>query len=147
MHDLENLDSHISADSNIEKEITTRIIFAAQAFNRLKNSCRSLPNLKYTNQMCAQFSYLPQKPREPTLRSRASSQASRGDASHRILRFKQEHRAKSKEISRLTGINIIVEEEKQRRRRRLGRVPRIDKTKCHTLSSDGHHQEEREASR
>ena len=61
------LGSYISADSNIEKEVSTRIGLAAQAFNRLQNIWKSSTlttrtKLKiYTGQTSGQFCCMEQK--------------------------------------------------------------------------------------
>ena len=77
VQDFRYLGSYISTDSNIEKEVSTRIGLAAQAFNRLQSIWKSTAlqtklklEIYRSNASCT-----PQKPGEPTKDLRIVSEA------------------------------------------------------------------------
>ena len=133
------LGSYISADSNIEKEITTRIGLAAQAFNRLQNIWRSSvlqTNTKlkiYKSNVRSVLLYASETWRtNKKIESRL--RGFEGRCLRRILRIHWEQRVTNQEVSRRTGINNIVDEVKKRRWRWLGHVLRMNKTR-HPLAA------------
>ena len=128
------LGSYISADSNIEKEVSTRIGLAAQAFNRLQNiwkssALRTTTKLKiYKSNVRSVLLYASETWRtNKKIESRL--RGFEGRCLRRILRLHWEQHVTNKEVSRRTGIKNVVQEIKQRRWRWLGHILRMSKTR------------------
>ena len=128
------LGSYISADSNIEKEISTRIGLAAQAFSRLQNIWKSSAlqtNIKlkiYKSNVRSVLLYAAETWRT-NRKIESRLRGFEGRCLRRILRIHWEQHITNKEISRRTGIDNIVDEVKRRRWRWLGHVLRMAKTR------------------
>ena len=128
------LGSYISADSNIEKEVSSRIGQAAQAFNRLRNIWKSsvlstATKLKiYKSNVRSVLLYASETWRtNKKIESRL--RGFEGRCLRRILKIRWEQRVTNEEIRRRTKINNIVEEVKQRRWRWLGHTLRMERTR------------------
>ena len=127
VQNVKYLVSYISADSNIEKEISTRIGLASHEFNRLKNIWKSSTlqtNMKlkiYKSNVGSALLYASETWRtNKKIKSRL--RGFKGRCLHRILRLRWEQHITNKEVSRRTGINCIVEEVMQRHWRWLGHI-------------------------
>ena len=130
------LGSYISADSNIEKEISTGIGLAAQAFNslRLQNIWKSTAlqtktKLKFYRSNVRSVLLYASETWRTNKRLESRLRGFEGRCLKRILRMRWEQLVTNKEISRHTGISNIVEEVKQRRWRWFGHVLRMNKNK------------------
>ena len=128
------LGSYISADSNIEKEISTRIGLASHAFSRLQNIWKSTAlktstKLKiYKSNVRSVLLYAAETWRtNKKIESRL--RGFEGRCLRRILKVHWSQHIPNKEISKRTGINNIIDEVKQRRWRWLGHVMRMNKTR------------------
>ena len=134
VQDFKYLGSYISTDSNIEKEISTRIGLAAQAFNRLQSIWKSTAlqtktKLKiYRSNVRSVLLYASETWRT-NKRLESRLRGFEGRCLRRILRIRWEQRVTNKEISRRTSINNIVEDVKQRRWRWFGHVLRMNKNR------------------
>ena len=134
VQDFKYLGSYISTDSNIEKEISTRIGLAAQAFNRLQSIWKSTAlqtktKLKiYRSNVRSVLLYASETWRT-NKRLESRLRGFEGRCLRRILRIRWEQRVTNKEISRHTGINNIVEDVKQRRWRWFGHEVRMNKNR------------------
>ena len=134
VQDFKYLGSYISTDSNIEKEISTRIGLVAQAFNRLQSIWKSTAlqtktKLKiYRSNVRSVLLYASETWRT-NKRLESRLRGFEGPCLWRILRIRWEQRVTNKEISRRTGINNIVEDVKQRRWRWFGHVLRMNKNR------------------
>lgn len=102
--------SYISANSNIEKEISHRTGFVAQAFNRLQEITSGDKGIA---DPCVQLSYVPHKSEKPTRRSRVSLEALRDDASVEFSKFIGNRESRTKKLADIV-INNIEEVLKQR---------------------------------
>ncbi|XP_060570017.1 uncharacterized protein LOC132728386 [Ruditapes philippinarum] len=129
--DFKYLGSYISADSNIEKEISTRIGLAAQAFKRLQNIWKSTAlhtktKLKiYTSNVRSVLLYASETWRTNTkVESRLRGFESR--CLRRILKIRWQQHVTNVEVNRRSGITNIVQEVKSRRWRWLGHVLRMN---------------------
>ncbi|KAH1187851.1 hypothetical protein KIL84_020600 [Mauremys mutica] len=129
-NDFKYLDSYISADGNIQKEISTRIGLAANAFYRLQNIWRSnILQMKtkveiYRSNVRSVLLYAAETWRtNKKIESRL--RGFEGRCLRRILNIHWPQPITNVEVSRLTGINNIVDEAKQRRWRWLGHVLRM----------------------
>ena len=134
VQDFKYLGSYISADSDIEREISTRIGLAAAAFNKLRNIWKSSllqtkTKLKiYRSNVRSVLLYAAETWRtNKKLESRL--RGFEGRCLRRILRIRWEQRVTNREVSRRTGINNIVEEVRHRRWRWLGHVLRMNKNR------------------
>ena len=128
------LGSYISSNSDIEKEINTRIGLAAQAFNRLQNVWKSSmlhtrTKLRiYKSNVRSVLLYAAETWRT-NRRFESRLRGFEGKCLRRILKLRWEQRVTNEEISRRTGINNIVLEVKQRRWRWLGHVLRMNRSR------------------
>ena len=126
------LGSFISSDSNIEKEVSTRIGLAAQAFKKLNNIWKSSTikiktklriyqsNVRSTL-LYASETWRTNKKLESRLRG------FEGRCLRRILKIRWQDRVSNEEIWRRTGMGGIVLEVKRRRWTWLGHVLRMKK--------------------
>ena len=130
MQNFKYLGSYISVDSNIEKEISTRIGLASHAFNKLKNIGKSSTlqtntELKiYKSNACSVLFYASETWRT-NKKIESQLRGFEGRCLRRILRLRWEQHVTNKEVSRRTGINCIVEEVMQRHWRWLGHILRM----------------------
>ena len=120
VQDFKYLGSYISADSDIQQEISMRIWLAAAAFNKLRNIWKSsllqtTTKLKiYRSNVRSVLLYAAETWRtNKKLESRL--RGFEGRCLQRILRISWEQRVTNRDVSRRTGINNIVEEERHRR--------------------------------
>ena len=134
VQDFKYLGSYISADSDIEREISTRIGLAAAAFNKLRNIWKSSllqtkTKLKiYRSNVPSVLLYAAETWRtNKKLESRL--RGFEGRCLRRILRIRWEQCVTNREVSRRTGINNIVEEVRHRRWKWLGHVLRMNKNR------------------
>ena len=128
------LGSYISANSNIEKEISTRIGLAAHAFSGLRNIWKSTilqtsTKLKiYKSNVRSVLLYASETWRtNKKIESRL--RGFEGRCLRRILKLHWQQHVTNEEVSRRTGINNIVAEVRQRRWRWLGHVLRMPKSR------------------
>ena len=126
--------SYISADGDIEKEVSTRIGMAAQAFNKLQNVWKSSTlststKLKiYRSNVRSVLLYASETWRtNKKIESRL--RGFEGRCLRRILRVYWQDHISNAEVSRRTGINNIVDEVKRRRWSWLGHALRMDKSR------------------
>ena len=126
------LGSYISADGDIEKEVSTRIGMAAQAFNKLQNVWKSSvlstsTKLKiYRSNVRSVLLYASETWRtNKKIESRL--RGFEGRCLRRILRVHWQDHISNVEVSRRTGINNIVDEVKRRRWSWMGHALRMDK--------------------
>ena len=134
MQNFKYLGSYISAISNIEKEISTRIGLASRAFNRLRNIWKSS-----TLQTNTELKIYKSNVRSALLYSSETWRINKkiksrlrgfdGRCLRRILRLRWEQHFNNKEVSRRTGINCIVDEVMQRHWRWLGHILRMSKSR------------------
>ena len=134
VQDFKYLGSYISTDSNIEKEISTRIGLVAQAFNRLQSIWKSTAlqtktKLKIYRSNVHSVLLYASETWKTNKRLESRLRGFEGRCLRRILRIRWEQRVTNKEISRRIGINNIVEDVKQRRWRWFGHVPRMNKNR------------------
>ncbi|XP_078581995.1 uncharacterized protein LOC144865280 [Branchiostoma floridae x Branchiostoma japonicum] len=134
VQDFKYLGSYISSDSNIEKEVSTRIGMAAQAFNKLRNiwkasTLKQKTKLRiYRSNVRSVLLYAAETWRT----NKKIEQRIRGFESRclrRILKIRWEQRVSNKEVAERTGIPNIVEEIKRRRWKWLGHVLRMHKNR------------------
>ena len=132
--DFKYLGSIISADSNIEKEVSARLGMAAQAFKKLNNvwksstlSTRTKLNIYRSNVrstlLYAAETWRMNKKLESRLRG------FEGRCLRRILKVRWEDKVTNEEVWARTGITNIVMEVKRRRWTWLGHVLRMKKTR------------------
>ena len=128
------LGSNISADGNLEKEISTRIGLAAQAFSGLKNIWKSTilqtsTKLKiYKSNVRSVLLYASETWRtNKKIESRL--RGFEGRCLRRILKLHWQQHITNMEVSRRTGINNVVAEITQRRWRWLGHVLRMPRSR------------------
>jgi len=128
------LGSYISADSNIEKEISTRIGLAARAFSGLKNIWKSTvlhtkTKLKiYKSNVRSVLLYASETWRT-NKKIDSMLRGFQGRCLRRILKLHWQQHVTNREVSKRTGINNIVAEVKQRRWRWLGHILRMGKNR------------------
>ena len=130
--DFKYLGSYISSDSNIDKEVSTRIGLTAQAFKKLNNIWKSTTlstktklriyqsNVRSTL-LYASETWRTNKKLESKLRG------FQGRCLRRILKVRWQEKVCNEEIWRCTGMNNIVLEVKRRRWTWLGHVLRMKK--------------------
>ena len=128
------LGSYISADSNIDKEVSTRIGLAAHAFNRLHNVwksslLRTSTKLRiYRSNVRSVLLYASETWRmNKKIESRLRGYE--GRCLRRILQIRWQQHVTNVEVSRRTGINSIVDEVKRRRWSWLGHALRMNKNR------------------
>ena len=128
------LGSYISADSDIEKEISSRIGQAASAFNKLQRIWKStiLSNSTkikiYKSNVRSVLLYASETWRtNQKIESRL--RGFEGRCLRRILRIHWEQRITNEEISRRTRVNSIIMEIKKRRWKWLGHILRMDRNR------------------
>jgi len=128
------LGSYISADSNIEKEISTRIGLAAQAFNRLRNvwkstSLQTKTKLRiYNSNVRSVLLYASETWRmNKKIGSRLKGFEER--CLRQVSKLRWEQCVTNIKVIRPTGINNIVLEVKQRHWRWLSHVLRMNKSR------------------
>ena len=113
VQDFKYLGSFISADSNIDREVPSRIGQAAQAFKRL-NNCRDMENRKRLDNRIRGLE---------------------GRCLRRILRNWWEQNVTNRDVLKRAGINDIVQEVKKRRWIWLCHVPCMkDRHLCSALT-------------
>uniref|UniRef100_K7EXS9 DUF6451 domain-containing protein n=1 Tax=Pelodiscus sinensis TaxID=13735 RepID=K7EXS9_PELSI len=134
VNDFRYLGSYISADSNIDKEISARIALAAQAFQKLNNIWKSSllqtrTKLKiYRSNVRSVLLYAVETWRtNKKIESRL--RGFEGWCLHHVLRVRWEQHVTNKEISQRSGINNVVDEIKQRCWRWLGQVLWMSETR------------------
>ena len=134
VQDFKYLGSIISADSNIEKEISTRIGLAAQAFKKLKNIWKSTTLSKrtklniYRSNVRSTLLYAAETWRiNKKIESRL--RGFEGRCLRRICKIRWEERITNEEIWDQTGFNNIVLEVKKRCWKWIGHVLRMKKTR------------------
>ena len=130
MQHFKYLGSYISADSDIGKEISTRIGIATQAFKRLQNIWKSSvlgtsTKLKIYRSNVRSILLYASETWRTNKRLESRLRGFEGRCLRRILKIRWEQRITNKEIRRRTGINSITDEVKQRRWRWLGHVLRM----------------------
>ena len=130
--DFKYLGSYISSDSNINKEVSTRIGLAAQAFKKLNNMWKSTTlstktKLRmYQSNVRSTLRYASETWRT-NKKLESKLQGYEGRCLRRILKVRWQEKACNEEIWRRTGMNNIVLEVKRRRWMWLGHVLRMKK--------------------
>ena len=126
------LGSYISADSDIEKEVSTRIGLAARAFSGLGNIWKlttlgTKTKLKiYKSNVRSVLLYASETWRT-NRKIESRLRGFEGRCLRRILKLHWTQHVTNDEVSKRTGINSIVAEVKQRRWRWFGHVLRMNK--------------------
>ena len=114
------LGSYLTADSNIEKEIQTRIALASAAFQRMRpiwksSNYRTETKLRlYQSNVRSVLLYAAETWRT-TKQIESKLRGFEGRCLRRILGLRWEQRVTNKEITRRTGISGIVDDVKRRR--------------------------------
>ena len=128
------LGSYLTADSNIEKEIQTRIALASAAFQRMRpiwksSNYRTETKLRlYQSNVRSVLLYAAETWRT-TKQIESKLRGFEGRCLRRILGLRWEQRVTNKEITRRTGISGIVDEVKRRRWKWLGHILRMNKNR------------------
>ena len=131
--DFKYLGSYISSDSNIDKEVSTRIGLAAQAFKKLNNIWKSRTLSTKTKLRIYQSNVRSTLPyASETWRTNKTLESKlrgfEGRCLRRILKVRWQEKVCNEEIWRRTGMNnIVLEEVKRRRWTWLGHVLRMKK--------------------
>ncbi|GFR92863.1 endonuclease-reverse transcriptase [Elysia marginata] len=136
--DFKYLGSYLTADGNINREISGRIVMASTAFYKLNSIWKSNRITKdtklklYTSNVRSVLLYASETWRtNQRLKVRGGFE---GWCLRGILGIRWQHRVTNKEISERTGIRPIVEEVKHRRWRWLRHVLRVSKSR-HPLTA------------
>ena len=130
--DFKYLGSYISSDSNIDKEVSTRIGLAAQAFKKLNNIWKSTTlstktKLRiYQSNVRSVLLYASETWRTNN-KLESKLRGFEGRCLRRILKVRWQEKVCNEEIWRRTGMNNIVLEVKRRRWTLLGHVLRMKK--------------------
>ena len=128
------LGSYLNTDGDINREITSRIVMASLAFQRLNTIWKSkeigeTTKLKiYKSNVRSVLLYAAETWRT-NKRIESRLRGFEGRCLRRILGIRWEERVTNKEIADRTGVQPIVEEVKMRRWRWLGHVLRMGKTR------------------
>ncbi|KAI8493069.1 hypothetical protein Bbelb_290730 [Branchiostoma belcheri] len=134
VQDFKYLGSYISADSNIEKEVSTRLGLAAQAFTKLRNVWKSSAlkqktKLRIYNSNVRSVLLYAAETWRTNKKIESRLRGFEGRCLRRILKIHWEQRITNKEVSRRTGIPNIVVEVKHRRWKWLGHILRMNKNR------------------
>ena len=134
VQEFKYLGSYLTADGNIEREISARIALASAAFQKMRTiwSSREISvstKIKlYKSNVRSVLLYAAETWRT-NKRIESKLRGFEGRCLRRILRIWWELRVTNKEVARRTGINCIVKEVKRRRWRWLGHVLRMNRSR------------------
>ena len=146
------LGSTLSEDSNIEKEVKTRIALASAAFQRMRPVWKSSTystqtKLRlYRSNVRSVLLYAAETWRT-TKSIESKLRGFEGRCLRRILAIWWEQRITNEEIEAMTGINCIVEEVQRRRWKWLGHILRMDRNRHPRIALDWNPQGKRKRGR